>query len=399
MNDASPIQNHSIDTTAAGQLVGYTLQYFRALLRLLQCKIGEAVSIEHLSDVSVHQDDGRLILEEDKSSLNGNPVGDLSINLWKTFYNWVNFLVDSDTDVSKCRFVLCVVSPVAPHSLLDTFIAVKDVKSANIAIRKAQKKIAESSSEKVARYANFVLKENRKVFQRILVRLEMATNKREQDIDDGITKELLGAMFPENRLDEIKNHYLGWLVTRISSDIREKKCPIIYKEEFVKENRAFANSIRSRSLVDYSLSNRPSEEELAEEAISDKVYVRQLQAIAVDQAKMIRACSDYYRASVNRQMWIEKELVSPEEADEFESKLCSAYEHEKERIELENGGLRDVQRGRLLLNACEGQQVRISDRDPVDGTIPGTYHHLSDDLRLGWHPSWENMFCKQGRQK
>ena len=227
----------------------------------------------------------------------------------------------------------------------------------------------------------------------------MATTKREQDIDEEITKELLGAMFPENRLDEIKKHYLGWLITRITGDIREKKCPIIYKEEFVKENQAFANSIRSRSLVDYSLSNQPSEEELAEEAISDKVYVRQLQAIAVDQTKMIRACSDYYRASINRQMWIEKELVSPEAADEFEAKLCSAYEHEKERIELENGGLNDVQRGRLLLNACEGQQVRISDRDPVDRTIPGTYHHLSDDLRLGWHPSWENMFCKQGRQK
>jgi hypothetical protein len=45
-----------------------------------------------------------------------------------------------------------------------------------------------------------------------------------------------------------------------------------------------------------------------------------------------------------------------------------------------------------LLHACEGQQIKIAERDPVDRTIPGTYHHLSDDCRVGWHPQWESMF-------
>ena len=393
MNTISATDIHKVGSSAAGQLAGYTIQYFRALLRLLQCKMGEAVSIEHLSDVSVIQNDGRLIIEEDKSSINGNPVGDLSINLWKTLYNWIQFLVDSDTDVSKCRFVLYVLAPVAPRSLLVKFNAVRDQKAANAAIQKAQAIVAKSSSEEIVRYANVVLVENRKVFKQLLVNLEVATNKREREIEDEIKNTLLGFMIPENRLDEITNHCLGWLVKRINGDIHDRKCPIIYKEEFVKGNQAFANCIRSRSLVDYSSSNRPTEDELAEEAMSDKVYVKQLQAIEIGQERMIKACSDYYRASINRQAWIEKDLVSPEEADEFESKLCSAYEQEKERIELENEVSTDVKKGRLLLNACEGQQVRIANQDPVDRMIPGTYHHLSDDLRVGWHPQWRALFC------
>jgi len=399
MNDPTSAQNCSRDTSAAGQLVGYTLQYVRALLRLLQCKIGEAVSVEHLSDVTVHQNDGQLILEEDKSSINGNPVGDLSVNLWKTLYNWVSFLADSNTDVARCRFVLCVVSPIAPRSLLDAFASVKDKKSANVAIQKARKSVDTSSSKEIARYAQVVLHEHRSIFQQLLMRLEVSTNKNEEEIEGEIRNLLKGYMFPAARLDEIRNHFLSWLMTRICREIRDKRCPIIYKEEFVHENRAFVNSIRSQSLVDYSSSNHPNKEVLAEEAVSDKMYVKQLQAIKVGKEKMIRACSDYYRAGINRHEWIERELISVEEADEFEKKLYSAYEGEKERINLEFLGLSDIDKGQRLLNACERQQVRIADRDPVDRTIPGTYHHLSNDLRLGWHPKWEDMFCTQEENK
>ena len=120
---------------------------------------------------------------------------------------------------------------------------------------------------------------------------------------------------------------------------------------------------------------------------------------SIGKEKMIRACSDYFRAGINRHEWIERALISVEEADEFERKLYSAYEGEKERIDLECFGLSDIDKGRLLLNACERQQVKIADRDPVDRTIPGTYHHLSDDLRLGWHPKWEDMFCTQEENK
>ena len=394
MSEVVPINNYRTKTSAAGQLAGYTLQYFRALLRLLQCEIDEAVSVERLGDVSVHKNDGQLLLEEDKSSITDNPASDLSIDLWKTLYNWIQFLVESNTDVSKCRFVLYVLSPVAPRPLLDKFNAVRNQKTANDAILEATTIIANSSSKEIARYANAVLEKNRKIFQQLLMRLDVETNEREIEIEEEIRNQLRKYSIQENRLDELKNHYLGWLITRINGDIRANNCPIIYKDEFLKENMAFVNSIRSNSLVDYSSSDRPTEEELAAEAVSDKVYVKQLQAIEIGQAKMIQACSDYLRVSINRQQWIENELISPEEADEFESKLCSAYEREKERIELEASDSDDVKKGRLLLNACEGQQVRISDRDPVDRTIPGTYHHLSDDRRVGWHPKWKSLFCK-----
>ena len=91
-------------------------------------------------------------------------------------------------------------------------------------------------------------------------------------------------------------------------------------------------------------------------------------------------------------MWIERELISQEAAEEFENKLCSAYQNKRERINLLHPQADDIQKGQLLLNDCEGVQERIAGQDVADRTVPGTYQHLSNDLRVGWHPLWESMF-------
>ena len=382
-----------LKSTASGQLAGYTVQYFRALLHLLRCEIGESVSIEHLGDVAVFQNDGRLLMEEDKSSINDNPVGDLSSDLWKTLYNWIQFLVDANVKVANCHFLLYVVSPFAPRSLLAKFSSANNQKSVNEAIQKAKQTVETSSSAEIRHYAKVVLEDNIKLFRQILLNFEVVTNESEREIVSEIMNAIRSfSMIPENRLEEVKNHYLGWVVNKIIDEIRNKNCPIIDKDEFVRQNLAFINHVRRGSLVDYSLSNQPTQEELEVEALSDKNYIKQLQAIDISREKMIDACSDYFRAGINRHTWIENELISPEEADEFEAKLCSAYKLEKDRIDLEEEGADDKRKGRLLLNACERQQIKIADMDPVDRTIPGTYHHLSDDLKLGWHPQWHSLF-------
>lgn len=82
-------------TEVPGQLFGYTLQYPRAYLRLLQIPKDASVCIEEIGDVGIYYSDGNKLAEEDKSTIrNVNPVSNKSENLWKTFYNWI----------IKCRY-------------------------------------------------------------------------------------------------------------------------------------------------------------------------------------------------------------------------------------------------------------------------------------------------------
>src|SRR5690554_3138963 len=92
--------------TAAGQLLGYQLQLQRALVHLLQSGRGSSISVEVTGDVAVLLSSGSNIEEEDKSSLNSNPVTDKSSDLWKTFYNWINALNDGLVNPKVTKFIL-----------------------------------------------------------------------------------------------------------------------------------------------------------------------------------------------------------------------------------------------------------------------------------------------------
>ena len=82
-----------MSSEARGQLLGYSLQFPRALLRLLECSPGDAIGIEIMGDVSKFLPGGTVLSEEDKSSISGNALTDKSVNLWKTFYNWSKLII------------------------------------------------------------------------------------------------------------------------------------------------------------------------------------------------------------------------------------------------------------------------------------------------------------------
>jgi hypothetical protein len=70
-------------SNAPGQLLGYSIQFPRALFHLLTCSPGDSVCVEVLGDVATLKSDGSLLTEEDKSSVVGNPITNKSTDLWK----------------------------------------------------------------------------------------------------------------------------------------------------------------------------------------------------------------------------------------------------------------------------------------------------------------------------
>ena len=90
-----------MNSIAPGQFLGYTLQLPRALYHLLKSGPGDKVSIEVLSDVATSKLNGLVISEEDKSSIVGNPITNRSIDLWKTFSNWIDAINSGVIDVEK----------------------------------------------------------------------------------------------------------------------------------------------------------------------------------------------------------------------------------------------------------------------------------------------------------
>src|SRR6185295_6570558 len=79
-----PRRQQKVPATAAGQLLGYSLQLTRLTAMLLNATEGSACSLEVLDDIAEQTVDGGTKLAQSKSALTDNPVADRAIALWKT---------------------------------------------------------------------------------------------------------------------------------------------------------------------------------------------------------------------------------------------------------------------------------------------------------------------------
>ena len=96
---------------AAEQYLGYSLQTTRFLARLLEAESGWTVSLEVFGDVGVENADGHQLAGEVKSTHGGNPVSDRSVDLWKTFSNWIDAVKRGDLQLEKTSFEIYVSQP------------------------------------------------------------------------------------------------------------------------------------------------------------------------------------------------------------------------------------------------------------------------------------------------
>src|SRR5262245_41202311 len=80
------------------QALGYSLQFTRMPMMLLESGPGGLVSFEVIEDVREDSADGTRKSVHTKSALSDNPVGDHSVELWKTIANCVEALQEHTDD-------------------------------------------------------------------------------------------------------------------------------------------------------------------------------------------------------------------------------------------------------------------------------------------------------------
>jgi hypothetical protein len=379
-----------MNSNAAGQLFGYSLQYPRALLRLLEADSDASVAVEVFGDVSVITKNGNILSEEDKSSIASNPLTNLSINLWKTFFNWVVAINNRELDPEIDRFVLYANHKIPEKSLVMEFnnsteTTVDEVlKHADLIVKDIPKK------HKIYEYKEYLLKKNRDNFKALLPRFELVFNPLADNVYDDIKKILKDKTFIDaTEIEWVLNYLTGWLQTAIMGKISKNIPAILSKEYFTHELRPLLSKLRKKELIDFALSKMPTEVQLINNARQRPIYIKQLEYINSSDDEIIEAVSNYFKADSNRLDWIDKEIITESDMDDFEKKLCSFHNNTNNKIRLTRTTNSDEERGKLLYSECQNRKESLSNQDPPHGTIQGSYHVLSDEERLGWHPNWK----------
>lgn len=387
-------------SNAPGQLLGYTLQLPRALYHLLRSGPGDKVSVEVWGDVATLTSDSCVIAEEDKSSINGNPLTNRSTNLWKTFSNWIEAINCGDLDVSKTKFILyCNQS--GKHGIIDEFNSAQNKSEAQNAIDYAKKELNNIRPEfddakkehEIWKYYNFVVNEHETVLLDIVERFELQIGNGAGY--DEVHYEIQCKLVPDSQIDFFMDKLSGWLLKEISEKIAARKLAVISWEEFKHQFSVIFDRAHRLELIDFTLKYPLADEDIQSQVNYRPIYLQQLEVVDTPVDEILEAVSDYLRADINRGKWIEDGTIDEDVALDFELKLKKFWKNQMTKIQITGKHLSDKERGVLLLGECKSRQVKIRDMDPPHSTIAGTYHALADEPVLGWHPNWEKFIPEQ----
>lgn len=385
-----------MSTNAPGQLLGYTLQFPRALYYLLRCEPNDKVLLEVLGDVATLTNKNSIITEEDKSSQVGNPLTDKSTDLWKTFYNWIKSINNGTLSVETTRYILFS-NKTGKAGLVNAFHKADDPEKALKAILLSKEKLKKiTTTHEIWAFYNYVVNENESLFQKIIPRFELQIGY--GGSFDEIKTEIRKKLIPESQVEFILSNLSGWLQRVVIEKLSKKQDAILTWVEFSSEFTGLFERAQRRELIDFTLINPPNETEIRRHLRERPIFIQQLEDIKADDDDIQQAVADFMKAKANRYNWIEKELIDEIAAADFESKLIEYWKNQQKKLNITHKELSDNEKGMVLFLECRSRQETIKEQSPPSATISGTYHALANSPILGWHPNWETSF-KPNREK
>jgi hypothetical protein len=368
------------------------MQFPRALCHLLAAVPGCAVCIEVHGDVATVHPTGEILAEEDKSSIHSNPVTDKSIELWKTFSNWVDSVKAGEFDVSTTTFVLYR-NRSGQKGLADAFHSCLTAEQAKKVLLDAAPQFENvDASHAIWPYYKNVVIDHHATFVDVIARFQLETGDRSGY--EAVEQLLRTKLVPLNQLDAVVNHLNGWLVKLVMTRISQNKPAIVTFDEFAHECAALFSRARCLDLLDFTTSSPPSSAEINQHIKSRPTYLRQIEFVKADNDDLIEAVTDFLKAKTNRDKWIEDELIDEAVARQFEENLTRFWKNKRKEVTLVHATLNKEARGMLLLAQCQNHQETIRNVKPPPSTIAGTFHALADKPTLGWHDDWETEFKK-----
>lgn len=371
------------------QSFGHSLQTTRLLMWLLSAEDETYVSLEVFDDVGVESQSGNRIAEQDKSTLDGNPVADRAKDLWKTFSNWVDSVRSQELELGKTQFVIYVSRP-KNGKIVDSFHKANSIDEARQAISEAKAELYKPSSsssgvaDTIRPYVENVFGENESLVSQIIASFSLKCGS--GDSQDDLRKEM-SKVSPPEILDEVLRNSLGW-VKQQTDILLEKGKPATISAKKFRDNLFSFIRMADRRTILKSFAHNPSQEEIVVD-LKVRTYVRQLDLINCDDDQKIQAVTDFLRASFDRAKWAEKGWVHEESFDEFQDSLVRAWGNMKRKANITPSSQGDEEKGQMLYLECSQFKSTLQGIETPEHFTPGSFHRLADGQLIGWHPSYK----------
>jgi len=365
---------------------GFSYQGTRFLVHLLKSPPGSCVCLEVFEDVSVELPSGDRVAEQNKSYLSRNPLSTRAPSLWKSLRSWVEEACAERLDPATTFFILCAPGA-TPCEIAKRFHDAKSTKEAEEAIQFAKKELAAATTDDGSPSSDigFVFK-NLEALSKVIVQLSIETPL----IDaDEVKPLMLARLVSEDAYEDIVRWAHGWVKKHVDAELSRSRPARVKVDDF---HQALLNYVRTHDRLDIlkSYAGTPKTEEVKNElAVRD--YVRQLHLITLEVDGVLEAVNDYLRAVIDRTNWAERGFIDESALDSFATDLTSTWRNIRRRTGLTHNEKPEETQGQLLYSECMEHRAKLDGYEPPAHFVKGSFHALSDDRSIGWHPRYGQL--------
>jgi hypothetical protein len=181
----------------------------------------------------------------------------------------------------------------------------------------------------------------------------------------------------------------GWWYGRVVQHLAHKDSGAILAREL----RSEIDDLREQFLQDnlpVDFENVFPDEDVVK-AMLGKPFVEQLRLVALTDARIRYAVTDYYRAFEQRSRWLREDLLLVGDLESYEKHLVEEWERAFERIKQNHGGEEEPKKavaGRAVFDWAESANIYIRPQCQQPYIHRGSFQILADKLKIGWHPEF-----------
>lgn len=387
--------------SAGGSKLGYLYQSRYALLRALidgKQNPALAISIEKFDDVAFEQDQKPLELIQTKHHCTPADTSDKSVDVWKTLNIWIEFVGADPATAADTKFLFLTTQTAAEDSALSflrTHKESRDIKKVTELLIAAAKSSKNQKTDK-ARKSFLALDDAQRnlLLENIWV-FDDAPNI------SGVRQEIEDALFysaPEGKIEHFVDYLEGWWFNRVILSLTGESSDAIPVQSIQSKIYEIIENFKSGKLpLDDDIDAMPPVTTLPDD---ERVLVKQMRLVDISENVALAAVHDYYRASAQRSRWARENLLLDGEAERYDRTLHDAWRR-RFLASCEDAGDDDVKKtdfGKKTFRwACEYAKP-LRNRDEI-WLSSGSFQILADNLRVGWHPDYEQLLSSEDTKK
>lgn len=391
-NKKMALKNH----TAVGPSAGLSFQFERALFWLAKSQADFIVGIETADDVAIEGQNGEMVLEQDKHSIqdSAKPFGNRSKDLWNTLATWID-AVDSDEVIAeKTKFFMVTNKEVPKCIALDIGFADSDTKAEACVI--SLEEVAKNPPLNVKSLMERVLRlESRENLLKLIKNCELNDSSSESE-GSGLRKSTIKYLqLPDWCLpisDSIIDELLGWLHKTVLGLWCQKKAAWIERQHFVNQLFGIIEHRKRQRIRERAVHLIPVKtKEISQE--KGNPFVRQIHLISDEDSIVDNAIREFVRCNIEKHRLSAEGIITDNDWLDFESTLQLRWDKIRARIIRLTQQSKEEDIGyEIFSETTEDHREKLAGIETEQVYLTaGTYHLLANLLQVGWHPRYKEL--------